>query len=343
MNEKNDLVSIIITNWNGKRFLAGCIDSVLGQTYQKIEIIVVDCASNDGSLELLKDRYGREPRVKTISFKTDPGVSAACNIACREHAKGEYVLLLNNDVVLPSDCIFKMLEGLGGDNETVVNPLQLNFKGQFVPWTFHEPWISPFLHKVRKIFLRHLQGNSVFYPSLACCLMKKQVLIDVPLNEHLFYQDVEWGWRLYLNKIRIKVLFDSYFFHADAGTVKGTEKQAYIYGVVAMATTYICLSMSFFLLFLPVILSGYLVKFIRYLFSMQFKLASAYFRGFIQFFKDLRYFNIERRQVQSERKIGDLEVIRFMLQSMAYSKILEKKGRAFAATHFIQRLPEGKP
>ena len=87
------LISIIIPNWNGARHLPICLDSLRRQTYPQIEIIVVDNASSDGSLDLLAREY---PEVRPIALKENRGFTGACNAGIRA-ARGDLVALLNND------------------------------------------------------------------------------------------------------------------------------------------------------------------------------------------------------------------------------------------------------
>lgn len=90
------LVSIVIPNWNGKRFLAGCLDSLARQTYPNIETYIVDNGSRDGSVEFLKESY---PAVKLIEFAVNTGFSPAVNAGIRA-SQGEYVALINNDTIV---------------------------------------------------------------------------------------------------------------------------------------------------------------------------------------------------------------------------------------------------
>jgi glycosyltransferase involved in cell wall biosynthesis len=64
------LVSVVIPNWNGKKYLKDCIASLKIQTCDALEIIVVDNASSDGSVEYLEQTY---PDVVIIRNKTNPG------------------------------------------------------------------------------------------------------------------------------------------------------------------------------------------------------------------------------------------------------------------------------
>lgn len=89
---KEDLVSVVIPNYNYAHYLREAIDSVLAQTYSEIEIIVVDDGSKDDSKEILTG-YG--DRVRTI-FQQNQGVSAARNNGVKESC-GELIAFLDAD------------------------------------------------------------------------------------------------------------------------------------------------------------------------------------------------------------------------------------------------------
>ncbi len=89
----DSLLSIVIPNWNGLRFLQPCLDSLRRQTYHPIEVIVVDNASSDGSQAFIAAHY---PEVRLIALARNCGFTGACNVGM-EAARGQYVCLLNND------------------------------------------------------------------------------------------------------------------------------------------------------------------------------------------------------------------------------------------------------
>jgi GT2 family glycosyltransferase len=90
---QNKLFSVVIPNWNGRDFLPPCLDSLAKQSYQPLEIIVVDNASADGSQELLREQY---PHVRLIALPTNRGFTGACNAGIQA-AGGAFIALLNND------------------------------------------------------------------------------------------------------------------------------------------------------------------------------------------------------------------------------------------------------
>ena len=87
--------TVVIPNYQGINYIEDCLNSVYKSSIP-LEVIVVDNASADGSLELVRERF---PQTRIISFEENKGFSAAVNAGIRA-AVTEYVLLLNNDTVV---------------------------------------------------------------------------------------------------------------------------------------------------------------------------------------------------------------------------------------------------
>ncbi|MEW9624242.1 glycosyltransferase family 2 protein [Rhodanobacter geophilus] len=101
------ICSVCIANYNGAGLLADCLESILAQQGDhSIEIIVHDDASTDDSIALLKQRY---PHVEVIASTQNVGFCIGNNRMVA-HARGQYVLLLNNDAALAPDAISCLLD-----------------------------------------------------------------------------------------------------------------------------------------------------------------------------------------------------------------------------------------
>jgi GT2 family glycosyltransferase len=101
------LVSVIVVNWNGEAYLAECVDSLVAQTYPRLEIIVVDNGSTDGSVRLLTERYGG--KIRQVLSPTNQGFTGGNNLGIAV-ASGVYILLLNNDAVADPDWARALVE-----------------------------------------------------------------------------------------------------------------------------------------------------------------------------------------------------------------------------------------
>ena len=76
----DDVVPVIIVNWNGKQFLPECLDALYIQTLKTLEIVLVDNGSRDGSVEFVRRNY---PEIRVISLPRNLGFAAANNLALR--------------------------------------------------------------------------------------------------------------------------------------------------------------------------------------------------------------------------------------------------------------------
>jgi GT2 family glycosyltransferase len=100
------LVSVVVVNFNGMHFLKDCLPAIFSQTYQKFEVILVDNASADGSIDYVRKHF---PDVKLCIQPVNLGFAGGTNAGIRE-ARGEYILTLNPDTVVSSGFIEELLQ-----------------------------------------------------------------------------------------------------------------------------------------------------------------------------------------------------------------------------------------
>jgi GT2 family glycosyltransferase len=99
-------ISINFITWNGERFVDKCLKSVFEQTYKDYSIIVIDNGSADDTVEIIKERY---PHLKVIEHKENFGFAKAHNQAMH-WTKSDFVLCLNQDVILEPDYLERIVE-----------------------------------------------------------------------------------------------------------------------------------------------------------------------------------------------------------------------------------------
>lgn len=100
------LFTVVIPNWNGRRFLKTCLDSLRAQTYPAMEVIIVDNASSDGSPTYVSVHY---PEAVLIALEANQGFTGACNIGM-EAARGCFIALLNNDTEVEPNWIDEIVK-----------------------------------------------------------------------------------------------------------------------------------------------------------------------------------------------------------------------------------------
>ncbi len=129
-------VTVIIPVYNVAAYLPQCLDSVIAQTLDDIEIICVNDGSKDESLAVLNEYAAQDSRIKIID-KANAGVSAARNDGIAA-AQGEYIAFLDGDDFLEPDCLEKVYAtAVSGNFDTVV------FKHNLIDGNKKTVWNNP--------------------------------------------------------------------------------------------------------------------------------------------------------------------------------------------------------
>ena len=118
---KNPLVSIDILTYNGENLIEQCLKSVLEQTYENLEILVIDNASTDKTVGKIRNSQpkagpSRAEKIKIIENKENLGFAAGHNLGIKK-SKGDYVLCLNQDVILDKDFVKYAIEAIRKDDK----------------------------------------------------------------------------------------------------------------------------------------------------------------------------------------------------------------------------------
>lgn len=96
------LVSVVIPVFNSQDYVVDCVQSVLSQTYQHFEVILVNDGSTDNTAEIIK-KYHTNPKV-TLLHIDNSGQSVARNLGI-EHAKGKYLIFIDSDDCWPTNTL----------------------------------------------------------------------------------------------------------------------------------------------------------------------------------------------------------------------------------------------
>ncbi len=172
VEEKTPLITIGVLNFNGEKYIKETIPPLLSLNYPSYEILVVDNASSDGSLEYLA---GFNNKIRLIKNDSNLGYCVAKNQIVKK-ARGEYVLLLDEDTLIDNrDCLFKFLNFYQEKRCGFICPLLVN-KGEKTTSIYGGFW-SPFAYglrpkeevfKIRKLKKAYaevvsVEGQAVFF------------------------------------------------------------------------------------------------------------------------------------------------------------------------------------
>jgi glycosyltransferase involved in cell wall biosynthesis len=104
MNKNTPLISIIVAIYNVDKFITKCIKSVCSQTYQNLEIILVDDCSTDNSGKICDEFALIDKRIRVFHHTTNRRQSAVRNTGL-DNANGEYIVFVDGDDWLADDCV----------------------------------------------------------------------------------------------------------------------------------------------------------------------------------------------------------------------------------------------
>ena len=90
-----DMITVVVPAYNSEGTILRCINSILNQTYQDIQLIVVDDGSEDGTRTIVEEFQKQDSRIELISIRNS-GVSHARNVGI-DNARGEYITFVDSD------------------------------------------------------------------------------------------------------------------------------------------------------------------------------------------------------------------------------------------------------
>ncbi|MFA9398538.1 MAG: glycosyltransferase family 2 protein [Clostridiaceae bacterium] len=237
------LVSIVIINWNGKKFIKKCVNSLLTQSYENIEIWFIDNNSSDDSFAYFNDNF-KGSNVTSIRNKNNLGYSGGANQGIGL-AKGEYVVIMNPDVVLENDYIEKIVEYANNDNSVGA------ITGKLLKYDTDKGINTNFIDSTGIVLFRngraidrgqneedvnqYNQIERVFGVCGAVAFYKKEALEKIKLGKEYFdkdffayKEDIDLSWRLNLYGYKCMYLPEAIGYHARGlGGSNGSIK-AYI-------------------------------------------------------------------------------------------------------------------
>lgn len=226
---KKPLVSIIIINWNGLKWLENCFSSLYDQEYKNFEIIFIDNASSDESVSWVKKHY---PKTKILINKKNLGFAEANNVGYKV-ADGEYILFLNNDTRVSKKFISELLivlnrdKAIGGAQSKILlmdHPDTHDSVGAFLTPTgflYHYGFGKKDTEKYNvEIELYTAKG--------ACMMFRKSVLKKAEVDGNIFdpdyfayFEESDMCHRIWLAGYKIVYAYKSEIHHKMGATSSG--------------------------------------------------------------------------------------------------------------------------
>lgn len=181
------LVSVIIPVYNARKYLDACLDSLLGQSYAQMEIILVNDGSRDDSLALCRARAGQDARILVVDQQNaGPGAARNAGLAL---AKGEYVLFSDSDDIVLPGAVERMVSAMGDDRDLAIALFELCTDGKR---TSVRGLIKEDLLLGRDEFLERLSRwpGAYYYSALWNKLYRHEIIATHNIR---FHSDMIWG------------------------------------------------------------------------------------------------------------------------------------------------------
>lgn len=301
------LTSVVIPNYNGIRYLKNCLLSLQKCEGEDFEVIVVDNGSTDGS-DLLPDSL--KLNVRLIKLNENTGFAHAVNVGIRE-AKGEYVILLNNDTEVESGFVRKLTEALKKNRKAFsASAMMVDMNNREVLDGAGDYYCAlgwAFAYGKGKKTEECDKGRKIFSSCAGACIYDKAKLEITGLFDELHFaylEDVDLGYRARIAG------FDNIYepaavvYHAGSG-FSGSRYNEFKIKLSSRNSVYLILKnmpILQLIINLPFIVFGYLIK---TLFFVLKGYGKVYLKGLLDGFK--LYFSKEGHKNRVRFKLSNLK------------------------------------
>lgn len=317
--KKNPPVSIVIVNWNGKKYLEKCLLSLQKVTYKPLGIIVVDQNSKDGSQEMVKKKF---PKIFLIKNKENIGYVGGNNLGVKK-AKGKYILILNNDIEVEKNFLEPLVEAMEKDKKLgCVQPKAINLRhqgkldgaGSFFTVTgflFHQGYLED--EKEPRFNIRY----PVYSVKGAYMMSRRNLFLRLGgFDEDFFiyFEESDFCGRLWVAGYRVEYIPNSVVYHWGGGDTRLDWEKKFPFVQYRSFKNRICshlknLSLEKLLIVLPIHLALSESASLFYLLSGKWRVTIAIQKAIYWNLFNIRRILAKRSFIQNRlRKVSDKEI-----------------------------------
>lgn len=211
MINTNTLISIIVPIYNVKPFLRRCIDSILNQTYQNFELILIDDGSTDGSGDIC-DLYSKNDNKVKVIHKQNEGVSIARNVGI-DNVNGYWTCFVDSDDWLEPTYLHNFIEKISDSTDLIVQGFFSNYENSNrVDQTSFKPFILNNNYKVVMFFenTRGVHNGYIWHRIFRTNIIKNNMIRFQP---GVSFAEDGWFFFEYLKYVKKTVFSDKIGYH----------------------------------------------------------------------------------------------------------------------------------
>lgn len=215
-----DLISVIVPIYKVEKYLDKCVQSIVTQTYQNLEIILVDDGSPDCCGEMCDAWAMKDSRIRVI-HKSNSGLSGARNAGIAE-ATGKYIGFVDSDDYIAPDMYQLLLERMTTDGSDIAAcGVEMVFEdGSPRQMLTHAGCrILDNAQAMEAIIREALLKQPVWYK-----LYKAELIRDIPFDIGKWHEDVFWSWQVIARAKKVSI-FDTpcYYYVQRSGSIMGQQ------------------------------------------------------------------------------------------------------------------------
>jgi hypothetical protein len=216
------------------KVLEDCLDSVLKTSYSNFEVLFVDNASTDGSVDFVTKRFSAYKNLRVVQNEKNYGFTEGNNKGIKE-AKGKYLAILNNDTKVNPDWLSELVKVAQNPQIAAVQsqllvmnkPNVLDSAGGLVDYYGYHYEIGRGEEPSK-----YTQSREVFYGKGASLLMKREVLDKTGLFDptlFMYFDEVDLCWRILLGNYKVVYAPASVVYHASGSTTSTLQLRTRLY------------------------------------------------------------------------------------------------------------------
>ncbi|NQG98110.1 glycosyltransferase family 2 protein [Streptococcus suis] len=183
------LISVIVPIYNVENYLRQCLDSIIGQTYQNLEILLIDDASTDRSVTICHEYQARDNRIRLIQKTENRGVSDSRNLGLK-NMTGDFVTFVDSDDYLESNFIDDLYSQLTLHDADIVIGEYYGFDEDSGVYYIHSQEITTEILTIEKYFSNLLTIGTVTFLTIWGKLFRSQVFTSKEQNIHIRFPNV---------------------------------------------------------------------------------------------------------------------------------------------------------
>ena len=203
-------ISIIVPVYNSQKYLRECLDSIVTQQYNHIEILIIYTESTDNTFQICQSYSAKDNRIRVIP-KTDsiPGAAHARNIGLR-HALGDYIGFVDSDDIISSDMYQVLVKNIKMHNADISIGKETRSLQDLQRKATQKKQISLTAPEAKKEFI----AGNLFYGELWNKLFHRDILDGLAFDERLTVaEDLDFTWKAICRAQKIIYTSNTLYFY----------------------------------------------------------------------------------------------------------------------------------